>query len=143
MTDNVVVGSSIVALGWSLVPILYKEILKNMPAKTLFLLYYITASIILSVYVFFNWNNLDFDISNIHIKQVILLFCAVMAGSIVANYVYYALLKKNQVYLVTILTSISPLLTILIAYFFLGEIISLRQWIGIILAIIGTTLAVA
>jgi drug/metabolite transporter (DMT)-like permease len=83
------------------------------------------------------------NISKINTKDIFLLFAAVMAGSIVANYVYYGILEKNQTYLVTILTSVSPILTILIAYAFLKEDITPKQWIGIIVAIIGITLTVS
>src|SRR5437870_4468533 len=124
--NSAIIGSFIVAPGWSLVPIFYKTILHHLSAKTLFILYYLTAGLYLSMYLLFNWNHLDFDISKITRTDVVILFMAVLAGSIVANYVYYSILEKNQTYLVTILTSVSPILTILIASIFLNETITPR-----------------
>ena len=59
MTDNVLISSFAVAFCWSLVPIIYKIILTNLPAKTVFLLYYITTTTLMIFYTFLNWNNIN------------------------------------------------------------------------------------
>src|SRR2546426_531324 len=128
MTDNVLISSFAVAFCWSLVPIIYKIILTNLPAKTVFLLYYITTTTLMIFYTFLNWNNINLHIDKINYKIIVQLLIVVLLGSLIANYLYYDILEKNDTYLVTILTAISPLLTILIAYFYLGEKINLIKW---------------
>jgi transporter family protein len=131
-----------VAFCWSIVPIFYKKILSRVPAESVFLLYYVTAFFLLSCYVVFNWDNINLHTEKLNSNIIMELLIVVLSGSLIANYLYYTVLEKNDTYLVTILTAVSPLFTILIAYLYLGENISSMKWLGIIITIIGLVVTV-
>lgn len=53
---------------------------------------------------------------------------------------YLYAVARGPVILISILTALYPALTVLLAYVFLGETVSPRQWLGIILAAIAIVL---
>jgi transporter family protein len=53
---------------------------------------------------------------------------------------YFIAASKGKIITVVTLTALYPLITILLAYFLLKEVISLKQWTGIILAFIAIIL---
>lgn len=139
--SNVIILSSTIGFCWGIVPIMYKLILSSISGKSFFSLYYIIAVSFVLIYTIYNWNNISLSIDKLNGKLTILLISAVLI-SVIATYLYYCTLESYNVYIVTILTAIAPLFTILIAYFYLGEKISILSWIGIILVIIGVILIV-
>lgn len=139
--NNVIILSFIVAFCWSIVPIISKTILNDIPATSLFLMFYLTVSFIVILYTIYNWHNIKLPIEKINTKIVIKILIIVLIGNLIADYLYYHVLEKNETYLVTIITSVAPIFTILLAYFYLNEKINLIKWIGIIFTIFGITLA--
>lgn len=137
MIDNVFISSFMIAFFWALVPIFYKIILKDIPALTIFFMYYIIAFIIAMSILFFQYPNVKLEIDKFNIRNFILFVIIIFFGSIFANYLFYNILQKNQAYLITILTAISPIFTVAIAFLFLKESINNLAWIGIILIVIG------
>lgn len=135
--DNVFITSFMIAFFWALVPIFYKIILQDVPAQTIFFMYYITAFTIIMIILLFQYPNVNLQLDKFTIKTFVLFVIIIFIGSLCANYLYYNILQKNQVYLVTILTAISPIFTIVVAYLFLKESINNFAWIGIILIVIG------
>src|SRR3990167_7138027 len=53
---------------------------------------------------------------------------------------YFVAASKGKIITVVTLTALYPLITILLAYWFLKETVSLHQWIGILLAILAILL---
>ena len=61
-------------------------------------------------------------------------------SAILGGVIYYNLLNRLPASLVVAASSIYPLFTVLMAYFFLGEVLGWYQYIGIIFIIIGVIL---
>lgn len=55
---------------------------------------------------------------------------------------YLYAVARGPVGLISVLTALYPLITVLLAHFFMGETISLRQWLGIGLALLSIVLIV-
>ena len=124
----------------TIVPILYKCILNELPAHTVFVLSYIFISVLIFIYIIFNWNSLNFHTEKLTFKVILQLFFVVLLGSMISNYLYYNVLAKNDAYYITILIAISPIFTAILAYYFLNERISITTWIGIVLVVTGLIL---
>lgn len=61
-----------------------------------------------------------------------------MAGGLA----YLYAISRGPASLVVVVTALYPLLTVALAYFFLGEHVSLRQWVGIGLGLVSLALIV-
>lgn len=139
MIDNVFIISFLIAVSWSITPILYKSILSNIPPETFFIYSYIVTTLLVALYIITNWNNIDWHVDKLNKELIGLLVCVILI-LMVTTYLYYHVLEKNNVHIVTTLTATAPLFTILIAYFYLKEKISMVAWIGMLLVIIGIVL---
>ncbi len=53
---------------------------------------------------------------------------------------YMVAISRGPAILVSVLTALYPLLTVVLAWAFMGETVSLRQWAGIVLALIAMAL---
>lgn len=135
MIDNVFVVSFIIAFIFGLMAIIYKVILKDVSAETLFYLYFIISFIIVMMILLCRRDNLQID--KLTGKTLALIALTALFGGVVVYYLYFKALHMHSAYLVTVLISISPLFTAVLAYFFLKEKITVTGWIGIILVIVG------
>ncbi len=114
---------------WSFFPKLASKYLN--PKSILF--FEISGAASFSIYILLN-SGLSF-----HIKGFIFSFLTGIFGACGALFFLKAL-SEGPVSLVTIITSLYPVITVILAYIFLGESLSLRQILGIILAISGIIL---
>ncbi len=55
---------------------------------------------------------------------------------------YMYAISRGPAMLVSVLTALYPLLTVVLAWLFMGETVSLRQWLGIALAMVSIALIV-
>jgi len=137
MDRNILIASMLVAFFWSLVPIIYKVVLKDLSVETVFFLYYTVALSLALVYLIWRRGQVDFHLDKLTGQLLILFIGIVLFGSLVANYLNYTLLQNNAAYLIAILTAISPVFTAIIASVYLKESVDQTMWVGIILVIIG------
>jgi len=67
------------------------------------------------------------------------IFYALLTGTAygIGCFFYFFAASKGKIITVVTLTALYPLITILLAFFFLKEAINLKQWIGIALALVA------
>jgi transporter family protein len=64
------------------------------------------------------------------------------ALGVIGGLAYLYAIARGPATLIAVLTALYPLLTVVLAYVFLGEAVSLRQWLGIALALVAIVLIV-
>jgi uncharacterized membrane protein len=126
-----------VAFLWSLQPILHKMLKKNIDVFILFILVWIFTSLFMIIFLFYYKNHIYENIINLT-KFEILIFINIGLMCVLANYLYFNIIKIEDSYIVSAITYSSPLFTILVAYLLLQEHISISSVIGILLIFIGT-----
>jgi transporter family protein len=70
------------------------------------------------------------------------IFYALLTGVAygIGCFFYFSAASKGKIITVVTLTALYPLITVLLAYFFLKEAIHLKQWLGIVLALMAIIL---
>jgi uncharacterized membrane protein len=126
-----------VAFLWSLQPILHKMLKKNIDVFILFILVWIFTSLFMIFFLFYYKNHIYENIINLT-KFEILIFINIGLMCVLANYLYFNIIKIEDSYIVSAIIYSSPLFTILVAYLLLQENISISSVIGILLIFIGT-----
>ena len=129
----------LIALLWAINPILIKYILDDGLDSRLVLA--LTSSIYficMIVFVIWNWKPI---VQSAKKKLTLQIFCIVAFSSIftafLANYLNVQLLKNHPSYIVTAITFSSPLFTLILASFFLGEMVNIYGIIGVVLIVVG------
>ena len=78
------------------------------------------------------------DLVNINKKRILyplLLLC--VASSIITYYLYNKLLQTNKAYLVAAITSVYPVIAVILGYLVLNETITFPHIIGVFMCIFG------
>lgn len=136
--------SLLIAVLWATVPVLHKYLLVAIPYELVILgasVFYTIAAI---VFVAYNWTKLA---SSISIKEIrpfhilLIVFIGVFAGFL-PNVLNFILLHKNDTAIVTTLTFTSPIFTIALAYLFLSERVSRKDFICI-MAIVAAVMVIS
>jgi len=134
----------LVNLIWGIGPIINKYMMKNMDIITLmlinsviYLLAVIAFAIIHRKIVIKDYNNMK----NIKNYKVLLFILVIFSLSLtLANYGYLFAINSSNTALATILTSLYPIITLIIGYRFLKEKITKLELVGFLLILCGIIL---
>ena len=128
--------SVIISILWGVYYIIQKQLLIGLPFEIVMyfstFLYFICLNILFynKVFTYENYKNMNSFYLFLFLINVILFIT-------VPNYLFNQLLKDHDVGLISVLVSLSPLWTVLLAIFIFKEALNFIQWIGIILCISG------
>ncbi len=128
---------------YGVTPLLNKHILKHISAEgyiffsTIF--YFIVA---LFFYVFMFQDTVQQDFIVLNKKPYLYLLIALYGFMIlfIAEYLYFKVLHKNKVYLVTAILACYPIVTLFLAYCFFKESVNITHIIGVLMIVIGIIL---
>lgn len=131
----------IACFSWGVCPILDKlGLLKFSPIIVIFI-QSLTITLLSGAYIM--WNNSIESISNqlndSHL-QIIFLITAAIVGGMVGEYAYLKSISKGNISTSVAISSCFPLITVLIAYLFVGELISVQALVGITMIVAGIIL---
>jgi transporter family protein len=130
----------IIAIIWGIIPIIHKLLLNDISYHTIIIFSAITFFIASLIYSYIYYKDIYNDINKQNNKIIYIILCAFL-GLFLANILYYNALKHtHNVSIVTTITALYPLITLLLSYFILYEKISIINFIGIILIMIGIIL---
>jgi transporter family protein len=130
----------IIAIIWGIIPIIHKLLLNDISYHTIIIFSAITFFVASLIYSYIYYKDIYNDINKQNNKIIYIIFCAFL-GLFLANILYYNALKHtNNVSIITTITALYPLVTLLLSYFILYEKISIINFIGIILIMIGIIL---
>jgi drug/metabolite transporter (DMT)-like permease len=127
----------LIATLWGISPVITKYLLKNYKRYTLMILF--SAIYFLSLILCLPFYNKQFfnDLEKFTRKDMLIVLFQGTFILFFANVIYYYILKDNNTSMVIALESISPLITLILAYYLLNEKINVNGIIGIILIILG------
>lgn len=129
----------LIAILWSIAPLLHKVVYKSgINPKTMMILSGLFYSGALAVYSALNYKSVIADWSKLNYGVVGLIAFAVIVTAFLSNLIYYYAIKKYPAFLVTGLSYAAPLFTVLIAWLFMIEHVSLLGLVGVVLIVSGT-----
>ena len=127
---------------WGYTPIILKYLLTKFNKVTVI----ITEGILYSIFLFFIvvWKSDVYlnDLKKITCFDLGLFFLTAVIGGFLANVLYIFLLQDNDSYIITALVSISPLFTLMLAYLFTKEKITIYGVLGTIFIVFGILLII-
>lgn len=121
---------------WGIWGFLAKIASQAMSSYTLLLLGLIGAFIMFPVYLTLFFNHLRFSWHNP------VYYCAPLAGaaSALAAFFFYLAVSKGEASRVVAITATYPVITLILAFIFLGEQITFQKTVGVIVTVIGILL---
>lgn len=132
--------SFIVMICWGVGPIVAKIGLKDINPLTGLMLRSTMTMVMVSSWIGINGGISKFK--SISLYAIIFITIDAIITTVIGDLAYYSAIKRGQVSIVTIITSASPLVTLLLSTLFLGEDITFTKLIGSILVIFGIILTV-
>ncbi len=133
-----VVLAIIAALLWGIAPILDKIALSNGVSIYTATLVRLIGAVIAILAVSIPINQVDF--TGFDLKRILLLLIAGAIAGAIAMIFYYSALRILGASRTVPLTAIYPMFTALFSFLFLGESVSIRLIIGVVLIVIGIVL---
>lgn len=126
-----------IAFLWSLSPLLEKMLLHVLPMEAV--LIFVAVIYIICTFFYYIWHRekVNDSITKLNWKYIGVLLLAAIIGSFIPNILFLKVLSNHDSYIVTALTYLSPMFTMILAYWFLRENISLWSLFGVILIVTG------
>ena len=125
---------------YGITAIMHKLHLEKCDISTLFVIYGLVYTMGIIVIAAMNMPKIKKDMQTLKLSNYFAIGLTAFAGLFIANYLYMYLLKHHQSYLISALISASPLITLLVAYFFLKEEVTLTAAIAVFLIVFGVIL---
>ena len=134
-----IVGAAFVAILWGISPIVHKSAIQHVSGSFILLISAITYFLAVVAYIYFwKWKEVgkDFNMGgNIYIP---LLVITALLGLFLTNVIYlYAVKHAPNINIVVIITSLYPVITLIIASLWLKESLSILGLLGLFLIVCG------
>jgi uncharacterized membrane protein len=130
------------AFAWGVVPVLHKNILKEISGPSLMIISGVIYTIGIFIIAIFHSKALEKDFQKIRMQYIFMITLTTILGMIISNYIYFRVLEKEKSYIVSALIATSPLITLFIAVIVFNEEVSLKHLIGVLSIILGIYLLV-
>lgn len=126
-----------VAFLWGLAPILLKRLVTKFDKITILVLDGILYFLFLLLIGYNYYDKIVKDIPKIDAFDASLMFFTAVITGLMGNLIYMLLLEGHDSYIITALVSMSPFFTLLLAYFFTKEKITIWGAMGTVLIVSG------
>ena len=126
-----------VAFLWGAAPIVLKRLVAKFDKMTSLVLDGIMYFVVLMMIAYRYSDTITKDIPKINAVDASLMFFTAVVTGLAANAVYMMLLEGHDSYIVTALVSVSPFFTLIMAYLFTKEKITLWGIFGTVLIVLG------
>ena len=137
MQSKYILIAIFIAFLWGVAPILLKRLVNKFNKITILVL----EGILYFVFLLFIWykyqDKIAKDLPKIDAYDAFLMFFTAVITGLVGNLIYMLLLEGHDSYIITALVSISPFFTLILAYLFTKEKITLWGALGTILIVLG------
>ena len=124
---------------WGIQTVIHKHLLNHISGMSI-MLYSAIIYTVLTIFISFYSNAVVKDLKKIDLRIGSILFFTAVFTVFLTNYLYYYILKNHESSLVSALVSSAPVFTVIFAYLFLEEKLSLCGFAGIISIVIGVIL---
>jgi len=120
--------------------VIHKHLLNHISGMSVMLYSAIVYTVLIILSAYYTKSVVIKDLKKIDLRISAILFFSAVFTAYLTNVLYYYILKTNDSSIISTLISSSPVFTVIFAYLFLKEKISLYGFIGIISIIIGVIL---
>lgn len=134
---EVLVISLIISFIWGIEPVIHKHLLESVNKKVMFVVGGFAFTACLVIFYIFNMNEVNTDFKKMTFNEIFWTSITMIFVAFVANLLYFYILKKNDSHIVSALIYSSPFFTLVFAYFFLHERITLLGLMGVVFIILG------
>ncbi len=132
----------IVAAIWGITPIIEKKALNYIePLTAVYIIIAMNFIILSLIYLSFGKINLD-SICSIPLNALVYLLVVSILAGVIAQYLFYKSLELSSPSKVVVISSIYPLITILVSSVLLGELPPVKRILGAILVFLGVFLVI-
>jgi transporter family protein len=132
--------SFILAVILGISPIIIKLFLNKIDMKLFFILNNIIFGIFIFMYMIYYWENFTSEFKTITIHDTFKIVLYTLVLSFIPTIIYYNLLDRHDLYIVTALISGAPIFTIGLSYMLLNEQITKYSAIGLVCICVGIIL---
>jgi len=125
---------------WGATPIVIKSLTKKFDISTIMFFEGCLYFFFLLCYAYKYKGVIEKDVIKINHVDLFKMFFASVIGGLIGNILYIYVLEKHDSYVTTALVSVSPFFTLILAYYFTKENITLYGVLGVILIVFGILL---
>jgi len=122
---------------WGISPVIQKHLLDKFDKRSLMLFYSSANVIFVTVLLSFYNNKLYSDIKSVNTYDILLISAYTFFTIFLANLLFLEVLKYNNAHEAAAIEGIYPFFTLLLAYLFLKEKITVFGILGVILVVLG------
>jgi uncharacterized membrane protein len=134
---NVIVWSLIISFLWGLSPTIHKKVLSDLHPHIVLVISGVVYFIALIVLMLYNIELLMKEGKKVRAKHLGWLAATTVGCTFFGSIIYYHVLSKHDSHVVTAIAYSSPVFTLILAYLFLNEKISLLGCIGVLMIVAG------
>jgi uncharacterized membrane protein len=135
--QNYILLALISGFMWGMAPVIHKVLLVKYQPITIMLLNSFTYAISMMLIVFFNYKMFMKDMNKIKYEDILIIILSSIGILVIGNLIYYYVLREHDSSLVSALIYSSPVFTLILAYIFLKERLSMYGYLGIFSILLG------
>jgi drug/metabolite transporter (DMT)-like permease len=125
---------------WGIGNVIHKHLLEDISGLSLMLYSSIIYAVCIIATAVYNKSIIIKDYKKIDLRIASILFFTTVLTTYFSNVLYFYILKSHETSIISALVYSSPVFTVIFAYLFLNERLSLCGLIGIFMIILGTIL---
>jgi drug/metabolite transporter (DMT)-like permease len=137
MNGIILCSALFVAFLWGVAPVIHKRVLYTTPVPVVMVIggaFYMSCLLLFAIY---NRKEVVVGIQQLPWSYIFLIGLTSICTAFVANILYFYVLKKYDSYIISALIYSSPIFTLLLAFLFLKENITINGFIGVMLIVVG------
>ena len=122
---------------WGLSPVIQKHLLQKFDKRSLMLFYSSTNVLFVTLLLSFYNNKLYADIKSVNTYDILMISTYTFFTIFLAKLLFLEVLKYNNAHEVAAIEGIYPFFTLLLAYLFLKEKITIFGFLGVLFIVLG------
>jgi drug/metabolite transporter (DMT)-like permease len=122
---------------WGLSPVIQKHLLQKFDKRSLMLFYSSTNVLFVTLLLSFYNNKLYADIKSVNTYDILMISTYTFFTIFLAKLLFLEVLKYNNAHEVAAIEGIYPFFTLLLAYLFLKEKITIFGFMGVLFIVLG------
>lgn len=133
----VILLALLVAFLWGVAPVIHKHVLKSISPHVVLIISGVSYITCLAIFAAIHQRKLIEGIKHIHAKYVLIIALTSIFTAFIANIIYLNVLKHQDSYIISALIYACPVFTLILAYVFLKEKVTLFGGLGVFFIILG------
>lgn len=136
--ETAIIISLFIAILWGVVPVIHRYVLPNVSSAFVMMISAAVYAVSVGIYIsIFHWKNVKEDMIK-NAGLIPILAATTFFGLFIANILYLHVLRHaNNVNIVTVLSSLYPVITVLLAAVVLEEHLTMWGLIGFFIVVLG------